>query len=50
MTEMDHLVETMRQEGLCSSVHYKEMYINQEAMEGDAITSHPNLAPFSKVP
>lgn len=31
---MDHLVATLKQEGLCKEVYYKEMYIPEETMKG----------------
>lgn len=35
VAEMDHLVSTLKGEGLCKAVHYKEMYIAQEVVEGE---------------
>ena len=34
LTEMEHLVATLKQKGLCKTVHYKEMYIGEEIMNG----------------
>ena len=32
--EMDHLIGTLKDAGLCKDVHYKELYIPQAELEG----------------
>ena len=32
--EMDHLIGTLKDGGLCKDVHYKELYIPQAELEG----------------
>ena len=32
--EMSHIVKTLKDRGLCSSVHYKEMYLPKEEIDG----------------
>ena len=33
-------MSTLKEKGLCNSVHYKEMYIPQDVMEGKFVLSH----------
>lgn len=44
VAEMDHLVATLKQSGLCKTAHYKELYLPQAEIEGDLSLSN-NLPP-----
>lgn len=32
--ELEHLIATMKESGLCSTAHYKEMYLPQSEIDG----------------
>ena len=38
--EMDHLVATLKQSGLCKTAHYKELYLPQAEIEGELSLSN----------
>ena len=35
--EMDNIVQTLLGRGLCNKVHYKELYLPREEIEGAAL-------------
>lgn len=48
---MEQIVKTFKHHGLCSEIHYKEMYIPQEELEGamHAPATKPPIPPIPPV-
>lgn len=51
LAEMEQIVKTFKHHGLCSEIHYKEMYIPQEELEGamHAPATKPPIPPIPPV-
>ncbi len=38
---MDHIIETLKDFGLCNEVHYKELYVPQAELDGEVLAGLP---------